>query len=507
MSSPYSGSAVKRSAVHFLVGKVVSALLTFTLLLWLVRLLSVPEYSAYITLAASADMATVFSNIGLPWIAARYLPEFRLHAPKAILIRFILQLMKYQAGVLGLTAGLAWICLDWILLHLDMTIYLQAAQLYVLVLMVNGIGRDLRDNVLAELLQQKLAQTCLVIRNLLFVIGLGILVYTDNVNLFSVVIVELVAGLVDVLCSLMGLAWYLTQLVDEVKKPDWTQPQWSKMWSVAINMYFSQIVTQVYSAPMFTLVIRYTLGTESTAIFGFLRNFYGQIISYLPATLLFGLIRPKLVASYVGDGGIVELTRNANIVGKFSLFVLMPLLVFAWLSGEVLLAQLSGGKFLHTGYYFAGLLCSLIPASQRQILETVAVVTNNSHLCNYAALLGVLTLPITYELIQLGFDLWAPIIAIIFGNLLFCSTIVRGVTKKTAYHADFAGFCRMLLVAAISYLGSMQLLISGQSWFWIIAVALLACSVFLLVAAIIKPFSESERLRINQLIKRNLFIW
>jgi O-antigen/teichoic acid export membrane protein len=506
-NNPYSGSAVKRSAIHFLVGKVASALLTFTVLLWLVRLLSIADYSAYITFVAALDMTIAFSSIGLPWMAARYLPEFRLHAPKTVLIRFILQLMKYQFGVLVLTAGLMWLSLDWSLLQLDMTAYRQTAQWYVLMLIIDGSGRNLRDCILNELLQQKLAQFSLVIRNLTFVIGLSVLVYTDQVNLKAIVIADIIASSVGVVLSLLGLHRYLTQLTDEAKKPDWMKPQWSEMWSVAFNMYFSHIVTLVYSVPMFTLVIRYCLGTESTAIFGFIRNLYGQIGNYLPASLLFGLIRPKLVASYVGDGGIAELTRNANIVGKFSLFVLMPLLVFAWLSGEVLLAQLSGGKFPHTGYYFACLLCALIPASQRQILETVAVVTNNSYLCNYAALIGILTLPVTYGLIQLGFDLWAPIIAVISGDILFYTTIVFGVIKKASYHADFSGFCRMLLTVIISYLGSMQLLIPGYSWLWIIGVAVLACSVFLLVAAIIKPFSDLERLRINQLIKRNLFIW
>jgi O-antigen/teichoic acid export membrane protein len=320
---------------------------------------------------------------------------------------------------------------------------------------------------------------------------------------------ELMASFIGIMISLIGL-WRHLSLIEVRENPDWIAPKWSQMWGVARNMYFSTQITQVYSAPVFILIIRYSFGAEAaeaTAVFGFLCNLYVQVGNYLPAVLLFGLIRPKLVASYVGDGGIAELTRNANMVGKFSLFVLMPLLVFSCLAGNVLVELLSGGKFLHTGYYLAGLMCALIPLSQRQILETVAVVTGNSYLCNYAATLGIITLPIAYGLIQLGLGLWAPIIAFTLGNLIFCSTIVKGVAKKTSYHTDFAGFCRMLSSAAFAFLGSFLVLFSGQNWLWIAVVVTLSCGTFLLAAGIIKPFSESERLLVNQLIKRNLFIW
>jgi O-antigen/teichoic acid export membrane protein len=400
----------------------------------------------------------------------------------------------------------AWLSLDWWLLKLDMLPFLDAAKIYILTLVVDSISSHLRDSILGALLQQKLAQLSLVIRNLVFLIALSILVYKGEVNLAYVVAAQLLASIISVLISLTGL-WRYLKLTDVTQKSDWIAPKWSQMWAVAKDMYFSGLVGQVYSPHVFTLIIRYNLGEETTAIFGFLRNLFMQVLNYLPATLLFGLIRPKLVASYVGDGGIAELTRNANIVGKVSLFVLMPLLVFTWLTSEELVAQFSCNKFPHSGYYLAGFFCALVPFSQRQILETVTVVTGNSHLCNYAAFLGIFTVPIAYGLMQMDFGLWAPIIAFILGHLIFCSTIVRGVEKRNNYRADFLGYYKMLLAAFIGYLGSNLVIIPGQGLVWIIAVAILASCAFLLAAAIIKPFSDDERLRINKLIKRNVFIW
>ena len=504
--SPFSGSEVKRSAGHFLIGKGVSALLTFIILLWLVRLLSVPEYAAYITLVATLEITIVVASVGLPWIEARYVPEFRLHAAKTTLIRFVVQLIELQLGVLVVTAVLAWLCLDWLLAKTEMTGYVSVAQLYIFMLVVEGCGRRLRDGVLSMLLQQKLAQTSLVIRNILFIIAVAVMAYYHEITLTYVVAAELLASLVGLFYSLIGL-WLHLQHIKLDKKDDWQQPNWSQMWVVARNMYFSEIVTQAYSSQVFTLIVRYSLGAEATAVFGFLRNLYMQVRNYLPASLLFGLIRPKLVASYVGEGGIVDLTRNANLVGKLSLFILMPLIVFSLLTGEELISLLSGGKFPHTGYYFAGLMFSLIPLSQRQILETVALVTENSQLCNLAALLGVLTLPVTYLLMKVGFGLWSPIFTTLLGNVLFCSTILKGVTKNTHYHADYLGYNKMLSAAFIAYLAGVGILWEAYGWLWFIEMGMLSSVFFLVAAAVIQPFSESERLRINRLIKRNIFIW
>ena len=92
-NSPYSSSILKRGAAHFLVGKVASALLTFIILLWLVRVLAVEEYGVYVILMAGMEIALAITSFGLPWVAARYLPEYRLYANGKALIIFSGQLV------------------------------------------------------------------------------------------------------------------------------------------------------------------------------------------------------------------------------------------------------------------------------------------------------------------------------------------------------------------------------------------------------------------------------
>lgn len=503
----YSGSAVKRSAVHFLIGKLASALLTFITLLWLVRLLTVIDYAAYITLTALFEISWSITNVGLPWLTGRYLPEFRLYASNALMIRFIMQLVGLLTSSLCFAAMLGNLNLEWLLNLVDMQNYAYIARIYLLVLIVEGLGRHLRDTILGALLQQGIAQISLVTRNFLVIIALVALVYNNAITLESVVLAELCADLIGTSVALLGLGHYLMRGHNNEAIAQWVAPSWWEMWKTAKNMYLSEMASLLYNAQIFTLIIRHMLGDEATAVYGFLVNLYRQIMNYLPANLLFGLIRPKLIASYVGDGGIHDLSKNANLIGKLSLFILMLLLVYICLTSETLIDQLSGHKLATTGYYFAGLLLSLIPFSQRLILETVAVATGHSWLCNFGALLGILTLPLSYVLLQLGFNLWAPIIATNCGQLIFNAVIMVGVVKHSGYQADLYGVYKLFICAFIGYLGAWLILLPGNSWLWLFITGIISSTLFLFAAYILKPFTDTERSRLNGLLKHKLFIW
>lgn len=272
-------------------------------------------------------------------------------------------------------------------------------------------------------------------------------------------------------------------------------------------MYFSQMITLAYSPQIFLILIRRYLGVEATAAFGFLRSLYEQVSRYLPATLLFSLIRPKLVASYIGQGGIEGLSRNANLAGKLSLFVLMPLVVFVGLEGQGLINLLAGGKFPHTGGYLFGLMLALIPFSQRQILETVAVTSGLSQLCTVAATLGVLMLPLTYMLIDAGLGLWAPIIGMGMGNLLFNVVILVGIRRLMPYHLDMVGLTKLMLASLATYLFVRFMPLPEAGWNGLISVAVFTLAIYLIASYFIRPFAQVERDRLNRHLTRGLFVW
>ncbi len=509
MSTPaaYSKQALKRSAWHFLGGKAVSALLTFLVLLWLVRLLSVAEYGVYVTLVASIELAMVISTLGLPWMAARFLPEFRLHAPRPQFRRLVLNVLAWQVAALAGLAGVLALGLDVYLGWANLEAYHTVAQVYLLMLFAEGIGRGVRESLLGPLLLQGVAQISLVIRNLVFIALLAAATHAGTISLIDVVRAELVASVVGALLALGGLAHHLRKSDPMLGKPGWQKPRLVAMWRVASHMYLSNLLTMLYSPQVYVLFIQRYLGVEAAAVFGFLRTLYEQISRYLPATLLFSLVRPKLVASYVGDSGADGLSRNVNLAGKLSLFVLMPVVAFVGVGGQDLVGLLSGAKFPDTGLLFFGFMLALIPYSQRQLLETVAVASGFSHLCVRAAVSGLLMLPLMYGLLVAGLKLWSPVIALGVGYLLFNSVIMVGIVRHTSYRPDIRGFYKLLASALAGFLAAVWLPAVHAVWILLINVAMLVMVVYLLVAWLIKPFSAEERARLNGMFNRKLFIW
>lgn len=410
-------------------------------------------------------------------------------------------------GALVLTALLMLVNLQWLLGAADMLAYADVARLYLLMLVVEGIGRHLRQSALGPLLLQGIAQISLVTRNLTFLLLLGGAVLAGQVSLRDVVMAELVAAVIAGIVALGGLVRRIRHYRHRQGEPGWSEPSWQDMWRMARHMYFSQLITLTYSPQVFLILIHRYLGLEATAVFGFMRNLYEQVSRYLPATLLASMIRPKLVASYVGQGGLGELTRNANLAGKLSLFVLMPLVVFVGMAGEELVNLLTGGKFPNTGFYLAGFMLVLIPFSQRQIVETVAVTSGHSKLCTYASALGVFMLPLTFVLLETDLGLWAPIVGLGVGNLLFNAVILVGIGRLTSYRPDMPGFIKLMFASLTTYLIVLFVPVLGRDWVGLVSVAVMTLTIYLVVAYLIKPFAQVERDRLNQFATRGLFVW
>jgi len=535
---PYSNGVLKRSAVHFLIGKVASALLTFTFLLWLVRLLAVEEYSIYVTLVAGTELTLFVTSLGLPWVAVRYLPEFRLYANGKQLTKFALQVIAQVCIYTVLGAVLLFIIMPWLLIPMKLEQQIDIARFYLLVLVLEGLRRNIQECILEPLLLQGQTQFSQVSRNLVLLLCLGLMTTQGTVHLHHVVWAELAGTIAGTTSALYGLFRHLRLYRHLPGNNDWNPPIWSNMWRTGRHMYLSGLIKIPYGQTTFIFLTQHFLGAEATALLGFSLNLYRQISDYLPANLLFSVIRPKLIASYVGENSMAQLTQNANFLGKLSLFILMPLLVCSWLVGDELLSLLSGGKFIQTGYYLGGLLLMLIPSSQTQILATVAVASGRSHLCFWGCSLGVLSLPLAFWLFQWGQGLWSPIMAMLAGQVLFNFTIITSMSFTTDYRPDGIGFFKLVAAAVIGFLLcilskmawvsvfqtphmsdffgllnnndiTFNLLaynteIKMQDWQNLALTTALSCGFFLLASYFFKPFRVEEQMRLIQLLNNKL---
>ena len=148
MTSPYSAAALKRSAVHALAGKGISALLTFSILLLVVRLLPVAQYGAYVSLVAALEAALAVSSIGLPWMTARYLPEYSLHADGAVLHGSVVRVMScFAASIAAVALALG---LFTRVARFVGVVGLNAGWLYILVMLAKWYRAQCWENVLGH---------------------------------------------------------------------------------------------------------------------------------------------------------------------------------------------------------------------------------------------------------------------------------------------------------------------------------------------------------------------
>ncbi|MGQ9687064.1 MAG: hypothetical protein ACUVT2_12275, partial [Thiobacillaceae bacterium] len=413
------------------------------------------------------------------------------------------RLARWQAALLLGLAVLAGLTFDLFLPWLGLTVPAAAALAWAGLIFVEGSGRFLREGLLGPLLQQGLARSSLVLRQALFLGLLALLTGLEAAHLGSVLAAELLASSVAALVAATGLARHLRGLPVPASRQDWPTPDARDLWRVALPMYGGHLLTLVYGPQVFLLLLQRFAGAEAAAAFGFLRSLYEQAARYLPATLLFSLIRPKLVASYVGGGGMAELARNANLAGKLSLIVLMPLVAFAFAGGEALIGLLSGGKVPATGLLFFGFMLALVPFSQRQLLETVAVTAGRAELCTLGAALGLLTLPIMLWLLWAGAGPWAGVAALGLGHLVFAVAVILGL-RTHGYRPDHAGLMRLILAAAIAAPAADLLPTLSSVWGNLAAQAVAAALVCVVTFWALGALAVPERQRINALLGRKL---
>jgi O-antigen/teichoic acid export membrane protein len=503
----YSLPALRRAGLQFLSGKLVSAGLTLVILIWLVRALPVAEYGVYVVLIATAEIGFAVAGLGMPWLAARFVPDYRMNGDGASLRRLFEHLIFCQVLVLAILVGLVALALDAYLAWAGLLQHRAAAWLALILLIGEGLARFEREALLSPLMLQGEARTSMLVRQGAFLVGLAIFDWLGLVTVVSVVAIESFASLLGLVAAHYLLRRHLASARQQAAKPGWREPSLLMQWKLALRMYVAHLVTLACGPQVFLNIVQRSLGTDAAAVFGFLRTLYVQISGYLPATLLFTVIRPKLMATFLTEG-MIGLAQQANLVGKLSLFVLMPLILIVALGGNVIVGVLSGGKFTTSGYLFLGLLLVLVPFSQRQLMETVAVAANRAGLCTVASISAFIALPIMLWLIESGLGLWAPILAMFAGQAVFNAVVVIGLLG-TGYRPDLLGLSKLALTTVFSWFVVSQVLLEdrGPGIWWAGVAFTLGLIVYAMAAWFIKPFGEAERRSINAIAGRRFFVW
>lgn len=506
MSTHYSAARIRQGVLHFLVGKVGSALLTFCGFLLVARLLLPADYGRYVTLIALVELGMNLASLGMDWVSTRYVPAYRVKAGGRALSRFVLRLMGVQALALALVASVLALAAPGLANLLNMGEVVPALRLYALYLLVEGLCRVVRDQMLAQLLLQGRAQLALLLRHLVWVgLALVLWVHQHSASLWAVAALELAAAAVGLLAATAGLGLALRQAVREGgdAAKDWQAPSTAELRHLATNSYLGLLLNVPARPQVITLLVTRLAGLEAAALYGFARSLADQVLRFLPAELLLGFLRPAMVARHVQSGRFDELNQQTNTLLVVSLLVLAPLLALVVGRGDLLVHVLGAGRFDGSGALLALMLLAAALFSHRRMLEFVANTVGRPQAISQASVL-LLAVPLAVvALLAAGWPVWTvPAVALLF-ECLFGVLATRLLRRAgVAYVPPLGVVARIgLLVAAVA--GGLAFVpIKSQGAWDAVSLGALALLGSVLLGWVLRPLDPVARDMLRSLLRK-----
>ncbi len=370
----YSRRAFGRSALHYILGRISNALLAFLVFALVARHLPASQYALYVAAFACLELGLVIFGFGMEWVTAVYIPQMKLKGGGRALSRFIWQCAALQGGMLAGGALLMGSTASYLAGLLELQDAAAVLRLYALVMLVEGVSRVFRDQLLSCLLQQGAAQISQLARNLVMLgFALQLSQQPGWANAQTLAWAELGAASLSLFCSLLALGYplYLNR-VEPAADPGWQRPAWSRMLAAGRNAWLSNLANLSWGGQVVILLASRWMGPETTAALGFARNLSEQVRRYMPMEFLFGVIRPMLIARYTQDGDAHRLALRGGLMYRANLLFLLPLLALVLARGGEVCAFLSNGRYEDAQGLLLGWLLVLVFWAHHRVSDLLA---------------------------------------------------------------------------------------------------------------------------------------
>lgn len=507
---PYGAEKVRSSLIHFVVGKGATAAIGFALLLLVVRALPQNEYGVYIALLAVLEIVLLASNLGLIAAAYRYVPELRSQNQGSELHRLLRALSIARLATLLATIGLAFVFVDQIVGLLDLDAYRQVFYVYGLVIVAEGYARYL-DVLFDSLLLQRYSQLALLARNGLRLGGLIVALATQQhaVSLADWAAIELFASLIGAAISTLLLFNFSRRTKRSFPGSRNEQPIYRRYLNFAGPNYLAQVVSLVYGPETTKLILTKLGGALQVGAFGFAASISGMLQRYLPVFLLLGLVRPLFVSANGAADRNARLNLLASIVLKLNLFVLFPAVAYVLAAGDQLAGILSGGKFPDSGSFLLVFVILLVFQTWHAVLGLLAMAIEDGISGFHGTLLGLLGLLAGVALLP-AYGPYSLCIGLVLSEIIWCLFVLLALNKKGfKVLTDWAGIAKLAAFSVAGFLAaeSVRGVFTASSALSTLIDFVVVCTTFVVVAALIKPFTSEERGMINRILPRPLFIW
>ncbi len=379
---------IRASVFHYALGKALSAPLSLLTMVLLARLLPAPEYAAYVACLAVVEMSIVIGGLGTEWLMQTATVALRAQGNAAQAHRGLLAFTALPLLTQGLTGAVLYAIAPVLSRGLSGVATPEHLQLAAVIVVIEGPVRMLRDSFMPILLMQALAQLCTLTRVLaLFLpvlwLWLGaptVIGAAGGLDAAQVLALERQAAAVALTLVLTVLLWRAWR-----ERPahamDASIGPWlgRSAWRFAGHAWLSILMAVALGTDLLIALVARCLGPEATAAFGFAVRWLEVIRRHLPVDLLWGAVRPAVIARYeASDRDPEVLMRDARRLILANLATVGAAILLALIVGDRLLALLSAGQVPVVTGLLACLMLLLITHTLRRMLELVAYLRGHS---------------------------------------------------------------------------------------------------------------------------------
>lgn len=466
----------------------------FLIFLWIATKLPEREYAIYIAVFAVIELGLALATLGMDWVGAVNIPQARLKGSGKVLEKLVWWCVFVQAGSLTLCACALFLFASKFAIWLDMHEARNAFQIYAIVLLVEGLSRVLRDQILSCLLLQGAAQISQLIRNAtLFIFLLFLFKEHSGRTAEDLAIAEFFASAGSLLLALIFLRRHLPNYRSDASTDyGWIPPKRADMLRAGIYAWLSNLANLTWSGQIVILLVTRLIGTEATAPLGFARNVSEQVRKYMPMELLLSIIRTFLITRYAIEKDLQKLSARVSLLYKVNLFFLLPILSVVIARGEEICGLLSSGRYKESHWLLVGWLSVLVIAAHHRLTDIVAHALARPILTSQASMFLVVTPVFLAGIAQM--QKWPPLFLVLLLAEISYSFFVlfRLKTSQWAYHPNFLSLVKFFIACAIAsfIVAYLPVQITLENLIAFIVVAYLIVWILIML---LKPWTENEK--------------
>ena len=503
----YSTQRVKRSLLHFAIGKSATAVLGAALLLVLVRALDRTDYGIYVALLAAFEIVSMASNTGVLPALLRYTPELRSRNQGRALRATLNRFSVWRLATLAIAALLVAVFSAPIAALMGFPGQSAIIALYALVMLIEGFARY-TDLIFESLLMQGATQISVLLRTGIRLGGIALLWHAaaDKVALVDWIHIEIAASGAGCIAATAIITRYLGQLARTEPGSD-AAPDRARVLRYALPSYLAQTVYQLQGPDVVKILLARLAGVVEAGAFGFATAIGGIVQRYLPMVLLIGMLRPLFVAQRSKHEDPARLVALANLIFKLNVFVIAPATTFFAIEGNTVSAALSGGAFPDAGPYLVAFGFLLVGQTLNLVLGLLALAVEDSKsvlVGTFWGMLGIVGGLIGYR-VGGPLALCAGLVASELLRSVGCARVLRRF--GIVFRLDVAAHAKLWAIAVISALSALPVAGTFPGKGGVLAALAVAALVYLVGTRLARPFSSFERDMINRALPKPVFIW